>query len=342
MKRVDVRDGVGMVLCHDITKIVPGEFKGVAFKKGHVIREQDIPELLRLGKEHVYVLDLDAGDVHEDDAAMRIATAATGSSGLFELSGPREGKVNVVTRAKGLVKVNLSLVDEINAMPDVVFACVHDNFPAEAGQTVAGTRIIPLVIREDIIVRIEELCAEHGGLVGMKRYRPLRFGLITTGGEVHSGRIKDAFGPVIREKLEAFGSSVEIQHILPDDADLITREILAIRESGLDGVLVTGGMSVDPDDVTPLAIRRTGAEVVTYGAPVLPGAMFMLAYLDDFPVLGLPGCVMYFKTTILDLVLPRILVGERLSRGEIVRLGVGGLCLNCEVCRFPRCSFGKR
>lgn len=342
MKRVNVRNGVGMVLCHDITKIVPGEFKGVAFRKGHVIREEDVEELLNLGKEHVYVLELDAGEVHEDEAAIRIAAAATNSSELFELNGPREGKVNIAARVKGLVRVDPLLVDRLNMIPDVVFACVHDNFPAEPGQVVAGTRIIPLVISGEALAQVEQMCAERGGLIRIKPYRSLQFGLITTGGEVHSGRIKDAFGPVIREKLESYGSEVAVQRVLPDDMELISREILAMRDSGVDGAVVTGGMSVDPDDVTPLAIRQTGAEVVTYGAPVLPGAMFMLAFLGDFPVMGLPGCVMYFKTTIFDLILPRILAGERPSREEIVRLGVGGLCLGCEVCRFPACSFGKR
>lgn len=342
LQRVRVEDSVGTVLAHDLTKIVPGEFKGRRFKKGHIIQAEDIPELLRMGKEHLYVLTLGPDEIHEDEAAIRLARAAAGDGdhGL-EFSEPQEGKVNIIAARDGLLKINLAILEEVNSRPDVILATLHNNYPVKAGQVVAGTRLIPLVGPRAEIERIEEVCRLAGGIIRVAPYRRLRVGLITTGNEVYKGRIKDAFGPVVKAKIAAYGSEIVREEIVPDDAEAIRQAIAAMIGAGMEMVVLTGGMSVDPDDVTPEGIRRSGAEVVTYGAPVLPGAMFMLAYLGEVPVMGLPGCVMYYRATIFDLVLPRVLAGERLTRRDIAGLAAGGLCQGCPQCRYPACAFGK-
>lgn len=342
MKRIRVEESVGCVLAHDLTKIVPGEFKGCRFKKGHIIQEEDIPELLNMGKEHIYVLELGPQDVHEDEAALRLARAAVGWESIgLKIGEPSEGRVNVIAEYPGLLKVNLSALKAINQIPEVILATLHNNYPVQGGQTVAGTRIIPVVTKEEYVARAEEICRAAGGILKILPYRSLRVGIITTGNEVYKGRIKDAFGPVVKAKIVQYGCRVEEEKIVPDDAMLISQAIKDMVGRGLELILVTGGMSVDPDDVTPLGIRLTGAEVVTYGAPVLPGAMFMLAYLKDVPLMGLPACVMYYRATIFDLVLPRILAGERLTKADIAGFAAGGLCLGCKECRYPACPFGK-
>ncbi|GFN23992.1 MAG: molybdopterin-binding protein [Thermoanaerobacteraceae bacterium] len=342
MKKIRVEDSIGQVLAHDLTKIVPGQFKGRRFKKGHIIRPEDVPELLQMGKEHLYVLELGPDDIHEDEAALRLARAAlaVGNHGI-ELTEPKEGKVSLVARRAGLLKVNLPALQEVNQVGEVILATLHNNYPVREGQVVAGTRLIPLVTKRDVIERIEGICREAEGILKVVAYRPMRAGLITTGSEVYKGRIKDAFGPVVRAKVAQYGSQVVEERIVPDDAEIISRSILEMAGHKLDLILLTGGMSVDPDDVTPAGIRMSGAEVITYGAPVLPGAMFMLAYLDNIPLVGLPGCVMYYRATIFDLVLARILTGERLTRGDIAGMAAGGLCLECSECRYPACPFGK-
>jgi molybdenum cofactor synthesis domain-containing protein len=339
MKTVPVQEALGMVLCHDLTRIVPGEFKGPAFRKGHIIGVEDIHHLLDMGKENIYVLEMHDGLIHENAAAMRIASAAAGPG--ITLTDPREGKVNLVAEWDGLLKVKVDALYELNAIEDVVFATIHSNQVVAKGTTLAGTRIIPLTIDEMPIHRIEQLCKDNGPLVEVRHLNPLRVGIITSGSEVYYGRIKDQFGPVVTKKFEELGCPVLRQIFVSDQVDQIVDAIWDLLRKGSQVIAITGGMSVDPDDVTPAGIRAAGGEVVTYGAPVLPGAMFMLAYIKGVPVLGLPGCVMYHKTSIFDLVLPRILAGERLTRKDFIRLSHGGLCVHCDECRYPNCSFGK-
>jgi hypothetical protein len=339
MKTVPVWEAEGMVLCHDLTQIIPGEFKGSAFRKGHVIRREDIPRLLDMGKENVFVYDLKSGLVHEDDAALRIARAAAGDGVL--LSDPQEGKVQLAAAHAGLLKVDVGLLHAVNEVEEVMIATLHSNQHVEEGKVLAGTRVIPLVVSEEKVARVEQICGTKTRLVHVTPYDHLAVGIVTTGSEVFSGRIQDKFGPVIREKVERYGSTVMRQVLVTDSAEQIAAAVTSLAEDGAQLVTVTGGMSVDPDDVSPLGIRLAGGEVVTYGAPTLPGAMFMLAYLGDVPVMGLPGCVMYNRTTIFDLLLPRILIGERLSRLDIIELAHGGLCVGCDVCRYPDCGFGK-
>ncbi len=339
MKSVPVQDAIGMVLCHDVTQIIPGKFKGRAFKKGHIIRPEDISPLLDIGKEHVYVWEMQEGFLHEDDAAMRIAAAAAGQG--IVLSEPREGKVELSAASRGLLKVNSDALYNINEVDQVICATLHSNQTVAGGKVVAGTRIIPLVIEENKILQIEKICKTNYPLVAVKPFRPYTVGIITTGSEVYHKRIQDKFSPVLRNKFNDLGSTVVSQRILPDNVELIAQAIAEFIGEGTELIAVTGGMSVDPDDVTPSGIKAAGGRIITYGAPALPGAMFLLAYIGSIPVLGLPGCVMYHKTTIFDLIVPRILAGEVIVREDIIKLGHGGLCANCEECRYPNCSFGK-
>jgi Probable molybdopterin binding domain len=339
MKLIPVDNAVGMVLGHDITEIVPGRFKGPAFKRGHVIQPEDVNRLRDLGKENIAALDLGPGWVHEDDAAQRLATAASGPG--ISLSAPCEGKVNLIAASDGLLKIDVNRLYDMNAFPDIMMATLHTHQLVTAGQVVAGTRIIPLTIKEEKLQVAEAHCGPAAPVVAVKPLRPHRVGLITTGSEVYHQRIKDRFGPVVRKKIAALGSHLLRQIYVPDDIPMTVAAIEALIGEGAQIVLITGGMSVDPDDLTPSSIRASGAEVITYGAPVLPGAMFMLADLGGVPIMGLPGCVMYHETSIFDLVVPRILTGERLTRDDIISLGHGGMCIGCEDCRYPACGFGK-
>jgi molybdenum cofactor synthesis domain-containing protein len=339
MKVIPVEEAEGTVLCHDITEIVPGQFKGRAFKKGHVVAKADIQKLLRLGKESLYVWELGTGFLHENDAATRIARAGAGFG--ISLTEPVEGKISLKAEVSGLLKINSCALEEINSIDQILFVTLHSNQIVKAGQKLASCGVVPLVIGESKIADVEAICTSRAPIVTIKPLMSRNVGIVTTGGEVYAGRIKDQFGPVIRRKVADLGSRTLDQTIVPDDIKLIANAIRDQINRGAELVIATGGMSVDPNDVTPSAIRAAGGEVLVYGAPVLPGAMFLLAKIGDVPILGVPGCVMYNKTTVLDLILPRILAGETITRHSIVRLGHGGLCLNCESCRFPNCSFGK-
>jgi molybdenum cofactor synthesis domain-containing protein len=338
MKTVRVEEAVGMVLCHDMTRIVPGEYKGPAFKKGHVIVPADIKLLLEIGKEHIYVLNMEKGTIHEDEAAARIAGAAAGPG--ITLSDVSEGRINFIA-TPGLLHVNVEALTRINSVEEVVLATMHDGQQVTESRAVAGTRVVPLVIDEQKIKRVESICTEYPYVVGVRPFVHHRIGLVTTGSEVFHGRIKDKFGPVIRKKFSKLGSTVMDQRLTSDEPSMTRDAILAFIEEGAEMIVVTGGMSVDPDDQTPTAIRATGAEVVTYGSPTFPGVMFMIARLDGVPILGLPGCVMYHRASVFDLVVPRLLAGEEITREDIVGMGHGGFCAGCEPCRYPICPFGK-
>ena len=339
MKSIPVQDAVGMVLCHDITEIVPHAFKGPSFRKGHVIQHSDIEKLLDMGKRFIYVFELTADQVHENEAAKRIAKAATGP-GLL-LSKPSEGKVTLSAAAKGLLKINVSALFMINQIQDIMFATLHTHQQVAPNQPVGGTRIIPLVTDETRIQRVETICHDHFPILQIKPFRPHQVGLIVTGSEVFEGRIKDGFGPVVEKKFNCLGSHIMGTKLVSDERSMTVKAINDFIEKGADMIALTGGMSVDPDDQTPASIRAAGGKVITYGAPILPGAMFMLAYIQDIPVVGLPGCVMYHQTSIFDLVVPRILAGEPITRDHIVAMGHGGFCSNCTTCRYPICPFGK-
>jgi len=338
MKKVPVEQAVGMTLCHDMTKM-EGNFKGVAFKRGHVIRPEDIDVLLRMGKKNIYVWEENAGEIHEDDAAKRMAAAAAGQG--IDIAGPNEGKMTLSAAQKGLFKVNREALDLVNSIEDLTIACRPGNYPVEKGDALAGIRIVPLVTKESKIEQMESICSQQGPIFEVNPYKRLKAGLVITGSEVYHGRIKDRFEPVISDKLKYFGAEFLGRTICDDDVDMISKAANDFIEKGADLVVFTGGMSVDPDDLTPAAIKKTAAEIVTHGVPVQPGNMFMLGYRGDVTLVGLPGVIIHRKNTILDIVFPRIFAGERLTRKELVAAGEGGMCLACPVCHYPVCFFGR-
>ena len=342
MREVRVQDAVGMVLCHDITEIVRGERKGARFRKGDVIRAEDVPVLLRIGKEHIYVWEDDPNLLHENDAAAVLRDIC--QSDYMAASEPKEGKIELTATTAGVFEVNEDALNAVNEIEDVMIATIAQHMPVKVGTKLAGMRVIPLVIDKTVMERVRETAGTEP-LLRILPYQKMKVGVVTTGSEVFHGRIKDTFTPVIDAKLRAFGLKVD-EHRLSDDGMEHTRAAIAeLLDAGMDMVLCTGGMSVDPDDRTPAAIKATGARVVTYGAPVLPGAMFLLAYYEkdgrQVPIMGLPGCVMYSPATIFDIILPRVVAGSAWTRREITRLGIGGLCMECKVCHYPVCPFGK-
>jgi molybdenum cofactor synthesis domain-containing protein len=337
MRTIRVEEAENYVCCHDITKIIPGEYKGPAFKKGHVIAREDIPELRKLGKEHIYIWEAQDGKVHENDAAVRIANAVKGQG--IDCSEPSEGKISLIAQYDGMCSINEEVLLRVNMVNDVMVATRSNLRLVKQGDVVAGLRAIPLTIDEKLLEQVEEI-GKGNELIAVKPLRSLKTGVITTGNEVYSGLIQDKFGPFLEMKLAEYGCTMMQQKVLPDDSRKIARAIREVADKGAELILTTGGMSVDPDDVTPQGIRESGATIVSQGSPVLPGAMLLVAYLDDIPVLGLPGGIMHAKVSAWDLVLPLILTGEKITRERIARFGLGGLCLKCPVCQFPICSFG--
>ena len=340
VKTIPVHQAVGTVLAHDITEIRPGEFKGRAFKKGHIIREEDVCHLQRLGKEHLFVLHVAEDEMHENDAAYAIANALMGQ-GVAIKGEPKEGKISVVAVRDGLLKIDRDALLAFNMLGEVMCATLHANTPVKRGQTVAGTRAIPLVVKKTVVASAVAIGAQARPVIQVKEIRKPKAGVVITGNEVYHGRIKDAFAQVITKKIEEVGGEMVGVYYAPDDKAFIVDRLRELLKAGADLLITTGGMSVDPDDVTRFAIRELGATDITYGSAVLPGAMFLTAYVDEVPILGIPACGMYAKTTVFDLVLPRVLAGERIGRRELAELGHGGLCLKCDICRYPVCPFGK-
>jgi molybdopterin biosynthesis enzyme len=344
MKLMKTEDAVGQMLCHDITQIIPGEKKGPVFRKGHIIQEEDIPVLLSVGKDHVYIWEVDETMMHENDAAEVLYNICTGGSPDMKGSDIKEGKIEVSAAVDGLLKVDKKRLYQVNSFGQMMIACRHGNFAVHPGDKIAGTRIIPLVIEKEKMDNVRQL-TEGAPIFRILPFQKKKVGIVTTGSEVYYHRIEDQFTPVILSKLKEYDAEIIGHEIVSDDPSLEISAIKKMLEAGADMVLCTGGMSVDPDDRTPFAIRSCADRVINYGSPVLPGAMFMLAYKDDgqrhVPIVGLPGCVMYSKRTVFDLVLPRLMADDTITKEEIDGLGEGGLCLNCKVCIFPNCEFGK-
>ncbi len=339
MKLMRTEDAVGQVLCHDITQIIKGVTKDAVFRKGHVIREEDIPVLLSVGKDHIYIWENDENMLHENEAAQVLYEICKNEH--LHPTPVKEGKIGIISDCDGVLKVNRKKLNAVNSLGEMMIAGRHGNFPVKKGDTVAATRIIPLVIEKEKMERARTA----GGTEPVFTILPYvhkKVGIVTTGNEVYYGRIKDTFTPVIEEKLKEFDTEITGHVISDDDPEHIIKGIRQMISEGADMVICTGGMSVDPDDKTPYAIREVAGKVVTYGAPVLPGAMFLLAYYENrIPIMGLPGCIMYAKRTIFDLVLPRVMANDVLSLKDITCLGEGGLCLSCDICTFPNCGFGK-
>jgi len=339
MKKISVEDAVGTVIAHDMTRIIRGKFKGVGFKKGHVVQKEDIPELLKIGKQYLYVLELGKDQLHENDAARRISTAI--SDQKLEFSEPREGKINISTPYAGLLKIDVDALLQVNKMESIIVATLKNNFPCKKGEIIAATRIIPLTIPAKNIEALEELAEKTGTILSVKPYRPLKVGAVVTGSEIFNGLITDDFGPSIGKKIIDAGCTLIKKILVPDEVKTISNAILKLKTLGCELIITTGGLSVDPDDVTRQGVIQSGADVIFYGSPVLPGAMLMISTLETIPVISLPACVFYFKRTVFDLVFPRLLAGEKISEDDIAAMGHGGLCMNCKVCHYPVCSFGR-
>ena len=339
MKKIATVDAVGHVICHDITRIIKDVVKDIAFKKGHIVREEDIPVLLSIGKENLYVWEKTEGMLHENEAAEILYDICKNEN--IKPSEVKEGKIELIADIDGLFRVDVERLDKINELDEIMIATRHTNYPVKKGEKLAGTRVIPLIVEEEKLKNAQEIAGDNP-LMELLPYKNMKAGIVTTGSEVYYGRIKDTFTPVVIEKLSKYNISVCKHKIVNDESNMIVDAINELRENGADLIVCTGGMSVDPDDLTPSAIRDSGAKIVSYGAPVLPGAMFLLGYFEDgTPVMGLPGCVMYAKATIFDLILPRVAAGVKITKKDIARMGNGGLCLSCKVCTYPNCGFGK-
>ena len=337
MKKVNIENAIGMELCHDITEMNDG-FKGAAFKRGHVIREEDIEHMLRIGKQHVFVWEENAGEIHEDDCARRMAAMAPVEGAHY--TEPAEGKVLLLADRRGMFRVNRELLHRINSIGDITICTLPDHYPVEAGARLASMRIVPLVTREEQIIEAERLCSEEK-LLDLRPYQHKKVGVIITGSEVYHGRVQDKFESVVRAKMKQYPSEIVGITICDDDLDMIVSAAKKHLENGADFLIFTGGMSVDPDDLTPTAIRRLGADIVTHGVPSQPGNMTLVAYLGDVPILGVPGAAIKLPTTIFDVLLPQIFAGDRITKEELINLGDGGLCQMCKVCHWPNCTFGR-
>ena len=341
MKEIRTEDAVGHILCHDITQIIKDEKKGVLFKKGHVVKEEDIPLLLSVGKEHLFVWEKKPGILHENEAAEILYKICAGNSSKVHGTEIKEGKIEVVSKIDGILKIRHDALVAVNSLGEMMIASRHGDFPIKKGDKVAGTRIIPLVIEEEKMQKACEVAGKEP-IFRILPYQKKKAGIVTTGSEVYYHRIEDKFTPVVIEKLKECGVTEVKQIQCNDDHEMITEAIQTLIEDGSDLIVCTGGMSVDPDDRTPGAIKNTGARIVSYGAPVLPGAMFLLAYFEDgTPVMGLPGCVMYAKATVFDLVLPSVAAGVEVTKKQLSHMGNGGFCLGCKPCHYPNCGFGN-
>jgi len=340
LKKIKLKDAVGTKLAHDITEIRPGEFKGPAFRKGHTVCNDDLCHLQKLGKNHLYAIDLAEDEIHEDQAAAILAAGLAGE-GIVWQDEPREGKIKLLAEKDGLLTVNTASLAAFNMVEEVMCATLHNHTRVKKGELVAATRAIPLIMKRTPIERAAAIAQQNGATLSVKALRQAKAGLVITGSEVYHGLIEDRFAPILSEKATGLGCTVEDVAFAPDDAELISNAIQTQLERGCDLLMLSGGMSVDPDDVTRKGIRKAGATEMHYGSAVLPGAMFLVAYINDVPLLGVPACGMYHRITVLDLVLPRILAGEKIGKAELAFLGHGGLCKDCEECVYPHCPFGK-
>ena len=338
MKKIPVEDAVGQTLCHDMTAILETGFKGVRFRRGHIITADDISAFKDMGKDHIFVWEPGADEVHEEDAAVALCDVMCGEN--LDRSTPSEGKITVTAAADGLFCVNSPALRAINSVPDYTVAVIPNFTPVTVGAKLAGARIVPLVTARENVENAVKIARENAPVLTVRPFKKLKAAMIITGSEIYYGRIKDAYEPILTRKLNNFGAEILGCTKCPDDADLIAAAINDYAEKGAELILLTGGMSVDPDDVTPTAIRRTGARQAVSGVPMQPGNMLNIFYLGDTVLVGVPGASMHAKVTSLDVFLPRIFAGVEILPEEIPAYGEGGLCLNCEVCTFPKCGFG--
>ena len=337
MKKIKIQDAIGMELCHDITEMNDG-FKGVAFRRGHIIQPSDVEHMLRIGKQHIFVWEAHAGEIHEDDCARRMAAMAPVEGAHY--TEPAEGKVLLIADQRGMFRVNRRLLSKINSIGDITICTLPDHYPVEAGARLASMRIVPLVTKEKQILEAEQLCRDTP-LLRLLPYRSRKVGVVITGSEIYHGRIRDKFEPVIRDKMKQYPGEIVGIAFCDDDQDRIADAARAHLDKGADFLIFTGGMSVDPDDLTPTAIRKLGADIISHGVPAQPGNMTLVAYLGDIPILGIPGAAIKMPVTVLDVLLPQIFAGERIRKEDLINLAEGGLCQMCDVCHWPNCGFGR-
>ncbi len=336
MKKVKVEEALGLILAHDITEIIPGKKKDAAFRRGQVIESGDIERLLDLGKRHLYVFSGETKGIHEDEAGVRIARAVSGEN--IEVIPAKEGKANLRSTVDGLFYVDDKQLYRVNRVEDVLLSSIANRYPVKAGDVVAAARIIPLYIEEQQLRKVEEIGKKT--VFSIRPFKNMNLGMVITGSEVYEGRIKDG-SDAVKERMEAYGLNVVDRRIVTDDITMIRDAIVDQFAAGADIVLTTAGLSVDPDDVTREGIEATGARVLFYGTPVFPGAMFLLAVLKGRYILGAPACVYYNSRTVLDILVLRILAGERIQKKDIVKLSYGGHCMYCPQCHYPACPLGK-
>lgn len=340
LKKISVEEAVGTCLAHDITEIRPGEFKGPAFRKGHEVCNEDICHLQKLGKNHLYLIDLEQDEIHENQAAAILARSIAGE-GISWTDAPREGKISLYAAHDGILEIAAADLAAFNMVDEVMCATLHSHTLVRQGEQVAATRAIPLVMKRAPVDRAAAIASRNGGLLSVKKLKKAIAGLVITGSEVFHGLIEDKFAPTLSAKITDLGSEVFQIAFAPDDEGKIAAEVRSHLAAGCDLLILSGGMSVDPDDVTRKAIRLAGAQEVYYGAAALPGAMFLVAYIDGVPLLGVPACGLHHRITVFDLLLPRILAGEHIGKKELAFLGHGGLCRDCPECTHPHCAFGK-
>lgn len=327
MKKINVRNAEGYELCHDITQILPGEFKGAKFLRGHIIRKEDIEVLISLGKENIFVMeeeDKEKNLIHENDAAMFIVEKLNLDKEFFEISSIREGKINITAKEDGILKIDINTLNKINKIGEIILVTKYNNSYIKKGENVAATRVIPLLIEKSQLDEMKEIVKDRNVLTFKKIDKNKKLALITTGNEVYNGIIKDKSKEALLKKYKKYELNDMEQVFSPDDKDTIKKYIKKF-ENEKDIIMCTGGMSIDPDDVTPSAIRESNWEIVTYGTPVLPGAMFMLAYKGEKVLIGLPGGVVFSEKTVFDILLPRILTDDKITKQEIIEMGHGGL-----------------
>lgn len=336
MRLVPTEKSIGKVLSCDLTQYLEGAPEKIAFKKGHLVEKGDISKLLDIGRTQLFVSEVPEGFIHENEAAALLARHVCAEG--IELSASVTGKVMISAAKDGVFKVDRNGLVEFNMYDGVALSCIHANQFVRKGTEIAAVKVIPLFEDEEVLNVIK---SKISPIVSVKSLSNTKVGLVVTGNEVFHNRIKDRATSILERKISKFGSTIIDRYIKPDLVTDIKNAIVNLHERGAELIVVVGGMSVDPDDVTPSAIVKSGAEVVISKAPTNRGAAFVLSYLNGAIVLGVPACIVHYEITIFDLLLPRILSDEILTKKDVIELAYGGLCSNCVECKFPNCSFGK-
>lgn len=323
MRKVDFKNAIGNRLAHDICEIKGTDIKQVAFKRGHLITAEDEDYLLELGKQHFFILeDGDENLVHEEDAAHIMFE--TINNGDFTPSPVSMGKISFLAKTDGFLIVDKQLLTEFNCLGEISAASIPNMRYVTKGQEIASMRIIPLFTTDRKIEQIKSF-ARAQEIFKIAPIENTKIAQITTGSEVANGLIEDGFNPKLKEILNRYQLTIDEYQIVTDDKQQIKTKILEAKANGAELILVTGGMSVDPDDLTPGAIKAAGTNIITYGTPIIPGSMFLYGILDQTPVLGLPGAVIFEQQTAFDLLLPYALTNTPISNYQIMEMSVGGM-----------------